>query len=71
MDKRFRPISFEIIIFIAIFLYIFHLKIILDNISSPLVIILLLFGLAEFIRILYELRTLKKEGVNIDEQGSS
>ena len=69
MDPRARPLSIETVVFITIFLLIFKLGIVSMDVTNPVTLILLLLALIEFVRILYKFHVLKKEGVDIDEQG--
>jgi hypothetical protein len=66
MDKRFRPISIEMCVAVIIFLVVAQL--LPQDLTNPFTLVFFLLALAEFIRILYKLRKLRKEGVDISAQ---
>ncbi|MDP3956687.1 MAG: hypothetical protein Q8P97_01695 [bacterium] len=68
MDPRFRPLSFEIIIAVAVFLFLSQSGILSTDISNPITLTVALLFVVECFRILYKLRKLRKAGVNIAEQ---
>ncbi len=69
MHPRFKPLAIEITITVAIFLLLFQGGILPSDLSNPYVLLVVGVFIAEFIRILYKLRRLRLEGVDIDDEG--
>lgn len=69
MDPRFRPISIEIVVAIALFMILFQTGIVTADATSPITLLFLAVLIAELVRILWKLRNLRKAGVDIDHQG--
>jgi hypothetical protein len=66
MDQRFKPVSIEIGVAVIVLLIVSEA--LPKDLTNPITLTFLLLMVAEFIRILYLLRKLGKEGVNISEQ---
>ena len=74
MDPRMRPLSMEILIAVGLLVALFQLNqqklspIDITDMSNPVTVIILLIFVAEFFRILYKLRKLRLEGVDLSNE---
>ena len=67
MDPRVKPFSFEVMIFIVVFLFLFKYTLAFD-VTNLVVAILLALSLLEMFRILYKIRAFRKAGVDISKE---
>jgi hypothetical protein len=68
MDPRMRPVSVEILVVVGVFLLLFQSKLLPIDLTSPVTLLVLLLVVAEFVRILYKLRKLRKAGVDLADE---
>jgi hypothetical protein len=68
MDPRMRPVSVEILIAVGALLLLFQFKLLPLDLTNPITLLVLLLFMAEFVRILYKLRNLRMEGVNVGDE---
>ncbi len=65
-----RPVSVEILVVVGVFLLLFQANLVPMDLTNPITLGVLLIVVAEFGRILYKLRKLRNDGVDIADEGT-